>query len=123
MEAAGPLILTATFQAAARREALHRSPANNGSSWGQHSIYQKLAPLPEELQKQWGFPNQSEASRHIPDPRGDHPAAEYPRDLPDAGVSKATLQPENKAAEGDQVADGVEVVVPELQMHSMVVFE
>ena len=25
-----------------------------------HSIYQKLAPLPEELNKQWGFPNQSE---------------------------------------------------------------
>ena len=33
---------------------------NDHSSYGRHSIYQKLAPLPKELQKSWGFPNQSE---------------------------------------------------------------
>ena len=56
----GPLILTATFrrQPEAKRIVVHL--LNQGSSWGMHSIYQKIAPLPEELNKQWGFPNQSE---------------------------------------------------------------
>ena len=59
-EVDGPLILTTTFrrESEAKRYVVHL--LNQGSSWGQHSIYQKLSPLPVELNKQWGFPNQSE---------------------------------------------------------------
>ncbi len=88
-----------------------------------HSIYQKLAPLPEELQKQWGFPNQSEL-------RGTWPVREEVIPLHDIkvlcripGVRKATLQPENLDLPLTRVPGGVQVTVPKVEMHSMVVFE
>jgi hypothetical protein len=55
---------------------------NNASSWGIHSIYQKLAPLPEELNKQWGFPNQSELRGTWPVREEIIPLERHPRDLP-----------------------------------------
>lgn len=123
VEVAGPLILAVTFrrQPEAKRTVVHL--LNHGSSWGMHSIYQKLAPLPEELQKQFGFPNQSEL-------RGTWPVREEVIPLHDIkvtcrlpGVRKATLQPENLDLPLTRVPGGVQVTVPKLEMHSMVVFE
>ena len=93
VEVNGPLILTATVrrQPDAKRIVVHL--LNQGSSWGMHSIYQKIAPLPEELNKQWGFPNQSEL-------RGTWPIREEVIPLSGIrvtchvpGIKKATLQP------------------------------
>jgi hypothetical protein len=123
MEVHGPLILATTFryQPAERRVVVHL--LNHGSSWGMHSIYQKLAPLPEELRKQYGFPDQSEL-------RGTWPIREEVLPLHDIrvtcrmpGVRRATLQPENLPLELKTIPGGVEVTVPKLEMHSMVVFE
>jgi len=40
-----------------------------------------------------------------------------------SGVTKATLQPENLSLPLTRTSDGVEAVVPKLEMYSMVVFE
>ena len=60
VEVDGPLILTTTFRRQPEQERTVVHLLNQASSWGMHSTYQKLAALPEELNKQWGFPNQSE---------------------------------------------------------------
>jgi hypothetical protein len=123
VEVAGPLILTTTFrtQPEQKRTVVHL--LNQASSWGMHSIYQKLAALPEELNKQWGFPNQSEL-------RGTYPVREEIIPLHDIkvicrvpGVRQATQQPEGLDLPLTKTADGVEVTVPVVNMHSMVVFE
>lgn len=123
LEAEGPLILNATFRQQPQEKRYMVYLLNNASSWGQHSIYQKLAPLPEELNKQWGFPNQSEL-------RGTWPIREELIPLTDIkvtcripGVTRATLQPENKPLKMTRTADGVTVTVPRLIMQSIVVFE
>ncbi len=123
LEVDGPLVLAATFrrQPGARRYVVHL--LNDHSSYGRHSIYQKLAPLPAELNKSWGFPNQSEL-------RGTWPVREEVIPLSDItvrcrlpGVTKATLQPENQPLKLSRTKDAAEVAVPKLKMHSMVVFE
>jgi hypothetical protein len=117
------LLLAATFrrQPQAGRIVVHL--LNDHSSYGRHSIYQKLAPLPAELQKSWGFPNQSEL-------RGTWPVREEVIPLCDIkvrcrvrGIKKATLQPENLPLHLNQANGAVEVTVPKLRMHSMVIFE
>jgi Beta-galactosidase trimerisation domain len=123
LEVEGPLILTTTFreQPESKRYVVHL--LNQGSSWGQHSIYQKLAPLPDELNKQWGFPNQSEL-------RGTWPVREEVIPLNNIkvrcrhpGITKATLQPGGTNLPLTKTADGVVVIVNDLGMHAMVVFE
>jgi Beta-galactosidase trimerisation domain len=123
VEVHGPLILTATVrrQPDAKRIVVHL--LNQGSSWGMHSIYQKIAPLPEELSKQWGFPNQSEL-------RGTWPIREEVIPLSGIrvtchvpGVKKATLQPGAIDLPITQNPGGAEVTVNNLSMHAMVVFE
>ncbi len=123
VEVVGPLILTATFQRQPERGRTVVHLLNQASSWGLHSIYQKLAPLPEELNKQWGFPNQSEL-------RGTWPVREEVIPLSGIqvtcrvpGVTKATLQPGAIDLPITPTADGVVVTVPPVEMHSMVVFE
>ncbi len=122
-EVEAPLILTTTFrtQPDEKRYIVHLT--NNASSWGQHSIYQKLAALPEELEKQWGFPAESEL-------RGTWPIREEIIPLHDVkvtcripGIVKATQQPENLPLELTKTSDGVVVTVPRVDMHTMVVFE
>jgi hypothetical protein len=123
LEVEGPLILTATFrrQPGQKRYVVHL--LNQGSSWGQHSIYQKLAPLPEELSRQWGFPNRSEL-------RGTWPVREEV--IPLSGIkvrcrmpriTKATLQPGGIALPLTRTDDGVVATVNDLGMHAMVIFE
>jgi hypothetical protein len=119
----GPLLLATTFrwQPEKRRIVVHL--LNDHSSYGRHSIYQKLAPLPQELQMKWGFPNQSEL-------RGTWPIREEVITLRDIKVTcripraiRATQQPENRALPLRIVPGGVEADVPEVRMHSMVVFD
>jgi len=117
-----PLMLATTFR---RQPEQHRAVVhllNDASSYGRHSIYQKIAPLSDELKRR-GF-------QDAPDFRGQWPTREEIIPLHDitvtcrlAGVTKATQQPEGvdlplKATEG-----GVEVTVPKMDMYSMVVFE
>lgn len=122
-EVTGPLLLASTFrhQHDANLYIVHL--LNDHSSYGRHSIYQKLAPLPEELQKKWGFPNQSEL-------RGVWPVREEIIPLHDIevtcripGVSRATLEPEHQDLPMTKTANGVVVRVPKVTLHSMVVFE
>ncbi|QEH36089.1 Trehalose utilization [Aquisphaera giovannonii] len=123
VEVRGPLLLCATFrrQPEAKRTVVHL--LNHASSWGMHSIYQKVAPLPEELRKQYGFPDRSEL-------RGTWPVREEVIPLHDVrvlcrvpGVRRATQQPEGRDLPLHAIEGGVEVVVPVVEMHSMVVFE
>ena len=123
VEVEGPLILTTTFRRQPDKNRVVVHLLNNASSWGMHSIYQKLAPLPEELNKQWGFPNQSEL-------RGTWPVREEVIPLSGIrvtcrlpGITKATLQPGAMALPLSKTADGVEVTVNDLGMHAMVIFE
>ena len=122
-EVEGPLLLATTFrrQEAGKRVVVHL--LNHASSWGLHSIYQKLAPLPSEVQKEYGFPDRSEL-------RGTWPIREEVIPLHDVrvtcrvpGVRKATLQPGGLDLPLKPAAGGVSVVVPKVELHAMVVFE
>jgi hypothetical protein len=115
--------LAATFRRQPRQGRIVVHLLNDHGSYGRHSIYQKLAPLPKELQKSWGFPNQSEL-------RGTWPVREEVIPLCDIkvrcrlpGIKQATLQPENDPLPLIRTQDAVEVLVPRLNMHSMVIFE
>lgn len=123
VEVDGPLVLQTTVrrQPAEGRTVVHL--LNAASSWGQHSIYQKVAPLPEELARQYGYPDRSEL-------RGVWPIREEVIPLHDIrvicripGITRATLQPENVDLSLTAINNGIEVLVPSLEMHSMVVFE
>ena len=123
VEVSGPLILTATFrrQPGKQRTIVHL--LNHASSWGMHSTYQKLAPLPAELQKEYGYPDRSEL-------RGTWPIREEIIPLHDIrvicrmpGVTRARLQPGDIDLPLKKNGGGVEVVVPKLEMHAMVVLE
>ena len=123
VEVKGPLILTTTFRRQPKGNRIVVHLLNQASSWGQHSIYQKLAPLPEELNKQWGFPNQSEL-------RGTWPVREEVIPLSGIcvtcrvpGITKATLQPGDQELDLHPVEGGLQVIVDDLEMHAMVVFE
>jgi hypothetical protein len=123
VEVQGPLILTATFRRQPEKNRTIVHLLNQASSWGMHSTYQKLAALPEELNKQWGFPNQSEL-------RGTWPVREEIIPLAGVrvicrvpGVKKATLQPGLLDLPLFRTVDGVSVTVPSVGMHCMVVLE
>jgi hypothetical protein len=123
IEVEGPLLLAATFRRQPQQGRIVVHLLNDHSSYGRHSIYQKLAPLPAELGKSWGFPNQSEL-------RGTWPVREEVIPLCDIkvrcrvpGIKKATLQPESLALPLNRMNGAVEVTVPKLRMHSMVIFE
>jgi len=122
-EVDGPLILTATFrqQPEQKRYVVHL--LNQGSSWGQHSIYQKLAPLPKELNKHWGFSNHSELLGTWPVREEVIPLNNIKVRCRVAGITKATLQPGGITLPLTKSADGVTVTVNDLGMHALVVFE
>jgi len=123
LEVQGPLILTTTFRQQPQQGRYIVHLLNQASSWGMHSTYQKLAPLPEELNKKWGFPNQSEL-------RGTWPVREEVIPLNNIkvtcsapNITKATLQPNNINLPLIKTPDGVQVIVNALDMHAMVIFE
>jgi hypothetical protein len=95
---------------------------NDASSYGRHSIYQKIAPLSDELKRR-GF-------QDSPDFRGQWPTREEIIPLHDitvicrlAGVTKATQQPEGIDLPLKTTERGAEAAVPKMDMYSMVVFE
>jgi hypothetical protein len=88
-----------------------------------HSIYQKIAPLPEELSKQWGFPNQSELRGTWPIREEVIPLSGIRVTCRAPGIKKATLQPSGLELPITPTADGIEVIVNDLGMHAMVVLE
>ena len=98
--------------------------SNYGDERGQgDSFYQKLAPLPYELKKEYGYLDQSEL-------RGTYPSRQEIIPLHNIrvicripGIRRAVLQPGNQMLTLTKLPDGVMVTVPEVQMHEMVVFE
>ncbi len=108
---------------AARAEADDRPLAQPGQLLGHPLDLSEACALPEELNKQWGFPNQSEL-------RGTWPVREEVIPLGGIrvicrvpGVKKATLQPGSMELPIARTADGVLVTVPSVGMHAMVIFE
>jgi hypothetical protein len=123
LEVKGPLILTATFRRQPRHHRTIVHLLNSASSWGLHSIYQKLTPLPAELQKEYGHSDRSEL-------RGTWPIREEIIPLHDIrvtcripGLTRARLEPDGIALPITPIADGFEVIVPKVEMHAMVVLE
>ncbi len=124
LEVEGPLLLATTFRRQPKENRTIVHLLNDHSSYGRHSIYQKLAPLPAELEMKWGFPNQSEL-------RGTWPVREEViplRDIHvicrDPAVKQATLQPGGLVLPIERLPDGTaRVTVPQVEMHAMVVFE
>jgi hypothetical protein len=122
-EVEGPLILAATFrrQPNEKRTIVHL--LNDHSSYGRHSISQTIPPLPDDLRLKWGYPKESELL-------GTWPIREEVIPLHDIvvrcrvpKVRRASLEPEHVDLSLHGIADGVEVTVPKLLMHSMVIFE
>ena len=123
VEVQGPLLLVRDRSAQPAKNRIVVHLLNDHSSYGRHSIYQKLAPLPKELQERYDFPDQSEL-------RGTWPVREEVIPLSDIvvrcripGVKRATQEPEGRPLELHRHDEIVEVTVPKLEMHSMVVFE
>lgn len=88
-----------------------------------HSIYQKIAPLPEELSKQWGFPNQSELRGTWPIREEVIPLSSIRVTCRASGIKKATCQPGGLDLPITRNGGEIEVTVNNLGMHAMVVFE
>lgn len=123
LEVEGPLMLSTTFRRQPEKNRVIVHLLNDASSWGRHSIYQKLAALPEELNRKWGLPAQSELRGVYPNREEVIPLHDIRVRCREPGKWRATLQPENLLLHVKSIEDGIEVTVPELKMHSMVVFE
>ncbi len=123
VEVNGPLILTTTVRRQPESNRIVVHLLNQGSSWGMHSIYQKIAPLPEELSKQWGFPNQSELRGTWPIREEVIPLSGIRVTCRAPGIKKATLEPGSLDLPIKRTADRIEVTVNNLGMHAMVIFE
>jgi hypothetical protein len=110
-EVDGPLILAVTFrrQPARNRTIVHL--LNDQSSYGRHSIYQKLELPDHSLTGPWAV------RREV------IPLHDIKVRCRVNGVTKATQQPENLSLPLTRMTDGAEVVVPKLDMYSLVVFE
>jgi hypothetical protein len=123
VEVDGPLLLltTARRQPDKKRVVVHL--LNDHSSYGRHSIGQHLEPLPKDLREKYGVPEPSEL-------RAAWPVREEVVPLHDVtvrcrlpGVARASQQPEGLRLPLSRKGDVVEVTVPKVMLHSMVVFE
>lgn len=122
VEVRGPYMLATTFRVQPEKRRLVVHLLNDASSWGRHSIYQKVAPGTREFEDP-GHPQS-------PELRGTWPVREEVIPIHDIkvicrqpGVTKATLQPGGAKLTPRRVDGGVEVTVPKVELHSMVVFE
>ena len=112
VEVEGPLLLAVTSrsQPAQHRTIVHL--LNDQSSYGRHSIYQKSLMPDKSLVGPWAV------RREI------IPLYDIKVRCRVAGVTRATQQPENTPLPLRKLPSGaVEVVVPKVEMYSMVVFE
>jgi hypothetical protein len=112
VETDAPLILAVTYR---RQPAKHRTIVhllNDQSSYGRHSIYQKLLAPDHSVTGPWTV------RREI------IPLHDIKIRCRVSGVTKATQQPENLELHLKQLPGGsVEVLVPKVEMYSLVVFE
>jgi hypothetical protein len=112
LEVDGPLMLAVTYrrQPALRRTIVHL--LNDQSSYGRHSISQKI-PMPDHsLLGPWAV------RREV------IPLHDITVRCRLGGVTRATQQPENIPLALTRLTDGaVQVVVPKVDMYSLVVFE
>jgi hypothetical protein len=112
LEVEGPLLLAATYR---RQPAQHRTIVhllNDHSSYGRHSIFQKILMPDKSLLGPWAV------RREV------IPLHDIKIRCRVSGITKVMQQPENIALPLTKLADGgVEVVVPKLDMYSLVVFE
>jgi hypothetical protein len=111
VEVEGPLILAATFRRQSSRNRTVVHLLNDQSSYGRHSIYQKLQLPDHSVTGPWAV------RREV------IPLYDIKVRCRISGVTKATQQPENLRLPLAKTAEGVEVVVPRLDMYSLVVFE
>ena len=84
---------------------------NDQSSYGRHSIYQKLQLPGQGLTGPWT------ARREVIPLHDVKVRCRIP------GITAARQQPENLTLPLTRTPDGVEVIVPKLEMYSLVVFE
>ena len=83
VEVNGPLILTATFRRQPAKASHDRSPAEPRQLLG-HALDLSEARSPPRRASEGLRPSRPiGTSRNLADPRGDHPLARHPRDLPD----------------------------------------
>ncbi len=75
------------------------------------------------MNKQWGFPNQSELWGTWPVREEIIPLSKIRVRCRVPGVTKATQQPGGTALPLTKTADGVVATVNDLEMHAMAVFE
>ncbi len=112
LEVDGPLMLAVTYR---RQPTMHRTIVhllNDQSSYGRHSLYQKLMLPNKSLMGPWSV------RREI------IPLQDIKVRCRISGMTQATQQPENIRLRMTPLAEGgVEVVVPKLSMYSLVVFE
>jgi outer membrane protein assembly factor BamB len=112
VEVDAPIMLAVTYrsQPAQRRTVVHL--LNDQSSYGRHSIYQKMLMTDGSLLGPW--PGREEIL----------PLKNIAVRCRIGGISKATQQPENVPLPLTPLADGgVQVIVPTVNMYSLVVFE
>jgi hypothetical protein len=112
LEVDAPQMLAVTYrrQPAHNRTIVHL--LNDQSSYGRHSLYQKLLLPDKSLLGPWSV------RREI------IPLHDIKVRCRVRGVTRVTLQPENVPLQAKSLAGGgIEVVVPKLNMYSLVVFE
>jgi len=112
LEVDGPLLLAVTYrrQPAQKRTIVHL--LNDQSSYGRHSVYQKIRMQDNSLTGPWAV-RREVISLHDIRVRCTVP-----------GITRATQQPENVDLPLKSSLDGsVEVVVPKLGIYSLVVLE
>ncbi|MDB5298868.1 MAG: Trehalose utilization [Phycisphaerales bacterium] len=123
VEVHGPLLLSTTFrrQPAQRRVIVHL--LNDHSSYGRHSVGQRIEPLPKEIRARYGLPASSELHGQWPIREEVIPLHDITVRCRVPGITRATQQPEGLNLPITRTADGIVVTVPNVGMHSMVVFE
>lgn len=121
VEVDAPLALATTFRRQPEHKRIVVHLLNDASSWGRHSAYQKIAPP---------HSHSGVHPPYSPDLRGTWPVREEVLPIYDikvlcrtSGVKKATLAPEGLSLKLKRVSGGVEVTVPRVDLHAMVVFE
>ncbi|MDB5302496.1 MAG: Beta-galactosidase trimerization domain protein, partial [Phycisphaerales bacterium] len=96
---------------------------NDHSSYGRHSVGQRIEPLPKEIRARYGLPASSELHGQWPIREEVIPLHDITVRCRVPGITRATQQPEALNLPITRTADGIVVTVPKVEMHSMVVFE
>ena len=123
LEVEGPLLLSATFRRQPREHRLIVHLLNDHSSYGRHSIAQHPEPVPTDLRKKFGLSENAELRATWPIREEIIPLHDIKVRCRLPGVTRATLQPDGIDLPLTRTPQGVEVTVPKLTMHAMVVFE